>query len=237
MSSDIFSFKQFNVRHNRSSMKVGIDSILLGSWVNVEFANNILDVGTGCGILSLMCAQRNQNAIIEGIDVHAESVEEANENFFNSPWSNRLSAKVRSYNDVIEKKYDLIISNPPFFNSGIERIVNPRECARHQSSLSPTSLLSKGKDILVENGVIGLIFPFCQFKEVVEMAELNRMHLIRAAKIKGRRELEFKRIMMEFQMGENLNFEPVWKEIVLEDLPGSPSEEFKRLCKNFYLKF
>lgn len=237
MSSDIFSFKQFNVRHNRSSMKVGIDSILLGSWVNVEFANNILDVGTGCGILSLMCAQRNQNAIIEGIDVHSESVEEANENFFNSPWSNRLSAKVRSYNDVIEKKYDLIISNPPFFNSGIERIVNPRECARHQSSLSPTSLLSKGKDILVENGVIGLIFPFCQFKEVVEMAELNRMHLIRAAKIKGRRELEFKRIMMEFQMGENLNFEPVWKEIVLEDLPGSPSEEFKRLCKNFYLKF
>ncbi|MBD5330044.1 MAG: methyltransferase [Bacteroides sp.] len=218
-------------------MKVGIDSILLGSWVNVEFANNILDVGTGCGILSLMCAQRNQNAIIEGIDVHSESVEEANENFFNSPWSNRLSAKVRSYNDVIEKKYDLIISNPPFFNSGIERIVNPRECARHQSSLSPTSLLSKGKDILVENGVIGLIFPFCQFKEVVEMAELNRMHLIRAAKIKGRRELEFKRIMMEFQMGENLNFEPVWKEIVLEDLPGSPSEEFKRLCKNFYLKF
>ena len=237
MSSDIFSFKQFNVRHNRSSMKVGIDSILLGSWVNVEFANNILDVGTGCGILSLMCAQRNQNAIIEGIDVHAESVEEANENFFNSPWSNRLSAKVRSYNDVIEKKYDLIISNPPFFNSGIERIVNPRECARHQYSLSPTSLLSKGKDILVENGVISLIFPFCQFKEVVEMAELNRMHLIRAAKIKGRRELEFKRIMMEFQMGENLNFEPVWKEIVLEDLPGSPSDEFKRLCKDFYLKF
>lgn len=237
MRSEIFSFKQFKVRHNRSSMKVGIDSILLGSWANVRLARKILDVGTGCGILSLMCAQRNQNAIIEGIDVHLESVEEANENFLGSPWSNRLSASLRNYNDVTGKRYDLIISNPPFFNSGIEKIINPRECARHQSSLSPKTLISQGKDLLDEGGIIALILPFSQLREVLDTASLNGLRLIRGAKIKGRKDLECKRIMLEFQKRVNVNFQPLWEEIILEESLGSPTDKFKHLCKDFYLKF
>ncbi|MDE6682224.1 MAG: methyltransferase, partial [Muribaculaceae bacterium] len=160
-------------------MKVGIDAILLGSWAEVKNRKRILDVGTGCGLIALMCAQRNSDAQIEAIDIDRGSVEEAQENFDDSPWKERLSVRK---SDFIEHKgtaYDLIISNPPFFSSGITKIANPRERARHQDILSPKVLMEKGCGMLNPNGRIAMIVPFEQVEELIQISLSNELSLIR----------------------------------------------------------
>ena len=114
-----FRFKQFNISHAGASMKVGTDAILLGSWTDVSNTNKILDIGTGCGIIALMLAQRSQ-AIIDAIDIDKSSIDEAAINFDNSPWKGRLRSIHSSVQDFSKKtntKYDLIVSNPPYVDS------------------------------------------------------------------------------------------------------------------------
>lgn len=164
--SEPFQFKQFTVSHSRSSMKVGVDGVLIGAWGAVDGAYGI-DVGCGCGLIALMAAQRNSNAYIDAIDIDTPSVEEATCNFFNSPWSGRLSAKMA---DAIEfskrpdnlEKYDFIVSNPPFFASGISDPSTQREKARHQGSLSPFTLISAAERLLRPGGTLSMIVPFDQ---------------------------------------------------------------------------
>ena len=115
----IFRFKQFEVVNDRTAMKVGTDGVLLGAWCPVAEARRVLDVGTGCGVIALMVAQRNRQALIEGIDIDQDSIAEARLNFANSPWNNRLTAIEGDFNDMDgDARYDLIVSNPPYFTNG-----------------------------------------------------------------------------------------------------------------------
>ncbi|MDE5789837.1 MAG: methyltransferase [Muribaculaceae bacterium] len=238
MQSERFEFKKFGVNHGLSSMKVGIDSILLGCWTDVKTAKKILDVGTGCGILALMCAQRNPDAIIEGIDLDAPSIKEAEENFKASPWGDRISAILSDFLDCKKNGYDLIISNPPFFNSGVNKIVNSRERARHQDTLSPKILIEKGRRMLTSTGIISMIVPYQQKEELIQFALSRGLKDRRCAMVKGRRELSPKRILLEFENSEwEEGNECLEEEIILESSLGNPSEEFKFLCKDFYLNF
>ncbi|MDE6409807.1 MAG: methyltransferase [Muribaculaceae bacterium] len=220
-------------------MKVGIDAILLGSWAEVKNRKRILDVGTGCGLIALMCAQRNSDAQVEAIDIDRGSVEEAQENFDDSPWKERLSVRK---SDFIEHKgtdYDLIISNPPFFSSGITKIANPRERARHQDILSPKVLIEKGSGMLNPNGRIAMIVPFEQVEELIQISLSNELSLIRLTNVRGRKELPPKRAMMEFvkQVYNSVPFPRSETEITLEHAPGRPTKQFKELCKEFYINF
>ena len=138
MRKSFFRFKKFACSHGAGSMKIGVDA------------------GTGCGVIALMCAQRNPASDILAIDVDDSSVMEARENFSMSPWSGRLEAMHEDFNHISLKDVDLIISNPPYFNSGISSPDTPRLMARHQSDLSPHVLLTKGKDMLSERGTFFL---------------------------------------------------------------------------------
>ena len=109
-----FRFKQFTVQHQRSSMKVGTDAVLLGAWCELNGAQRVLDVGTGCGVIALMVAQRNADATILAIDIDPASVNEAQENFDASPWAERLHACRHDFNDLTDDEgFDLIVTNPP----------------------------------------------------------------------------------------------------------------------------
>ena len=168
----MFRFKNFSVSHSRSSMKIGVDAVLIGSWA-AENASEILDVGCGCGIISLMMAQRFPEAQILGLDIHPESVEESRSNFVSSPWSRRLKAIEGEFpiaSELCERKFDLIISNPPFFASGLTELKTPRERARHQASLSVESLLKHSKDFLIQNGVLAMIFPENSYGEALSLS-------------------------------------------------------------------
>ena len=108
--SKTFHFKQFDVLNDKTAMKVGTDGVLLGAWCNVSGARRVLDVGTGCGVIALMVAQRNPDASVLGIDIDASGVEEASYNFAHSPWGDRLEARCVDFNDLdFSAAFDLVV--------------------------------------------------------------------------------------------------------------------------------
>ena len=236
MDSEVFRFKHFEVAHGRSSMKVGVDAVLLGAWAQKDNPRRILDVGTGCGVIALILAQRYPMARIEAIDIDADSVEEAAENFENSPWSRRMQCMYCRFPEDILKangKYDLIVSNPPYFNSGISNPSTAREVARHQGSLSMSSLLEHSATLLAEDGHISLIFP-AEFRDkAMEVARMNGCNLVRECYVRNNMNRPEKRIMMEFGKTQTV---PQEEHITLFD-GGAPSASYLRLCKDLYLKF
>lgn len=237
MEENGFRFKQFEVSHSRSSMKVGVDAVLLGSWVSCVKPEHVLDVGTGCGVISLMLAQRFSEAKIDAIDIHGDSVEEAKLNFRNSPWSDRLRAYKKEFPaDLIKgkEKYDLIISNPPFFSSGIINPFTPREIARHQSRLSASSLLEYSPFILKESGVLAIIIPLEHKDKVLQQSESYGLNLEKECIIKNNPAKQPKRIMIQLVKTPVEN--PLTENLILFE-NGVPTPDYRALCREFYLKF
>ncbi|MGM9816584.1 MAG: tRNA1(Val) (adenine(37)-N6)-methyltransferase [Lepagella sp.] len=235
MRESLFHFKKFSCHHGLGSIKIGVDAVLIGAWANVSHVEHALDVGTGCGVIALMLAQRNDTALIDAIDIDADAIGQANQNFKESPWSDRLKASLERYNDILLKQYDLIISNPPYFDSGITHPDSSRLVARHQSELSPWELLRHGVELLADNGRIALIIPADQMGELVEAAKEIGLNLWRCTRVKGHADAPIKRALLEF--GKSPTATPEETLLTLETAPGQPTEEYRRLCKDFYLKF
>lgn len=252
MGENLFRFKQFSCSHGRSSIKIGVDAVLTGAWADVSECSNILDVGTGCGVIALMCAQRNPTARVLAIDIHTDSVEEAADNFRNSPWSGRLNAMQADFLSLSSKlshKFDLIVSNPPFFSSGISTADTPRIAARHEVTLSPATLIENCRLLLSDHGRLDMITPADKGAGLAELAAENGLKLLRYCYVKGTPAKPPKRILLEFGIcgdkrvgdrgGESLKIEPPREEnsLILEISPGNPSEEHRRLCHDFYLYY
>ena len=231
-----FRFKQVKVSHWRSSMKVGVDAVILGAWAGVDGMDRILDVGCGCGVISLMAAQRNISAVITGIDIDSDSVTECNENFINSPWSSRLKAVhcdfLEYHNDT---SFDLIVSNPPYFDSGISDPETARLRARHEGALSPATLLEKGRDLLTPQGRIALVTPADRETTLIREAESIGLSPRRIMRVSGRPEKDVKRIFLEF--GQINGESPEISSMSIEKTPGEFTDEYLDLCRDFYLKF
>ena len=238
MKECVFHFKKFDCSHGRSSMKIGVDAVLLGAWADVSGVYRILDVGTGCGVIALMVAQRNKDAEIIAIDIDGPSVEEAKTNFAKSPWSSRLRAAVEDYSTLHISPVDLIISNPPYFKSGIECPDSARLVARHDASLSPLSLLECGRSLLTERGRVAMVIPADREDEVVSAAVSYGYVLKRCCRVRGHAEAPVKRLLLEFSKSDNGSDNIGGCEsLVLEVEPNHPTEEHRLLCKDFYLKF
>ncbi len=243
----VFRFKQFDCRHERSAMKIGVDSVLLGSWMTpLEGKGKILDVGTGCGLLALMCAQRNPETAIDAIEMEQGAYEEASANFETSPWADRLTAICGDFTRFalepgIRSTYDRIISNPPYFDSGVAQDGSARIAARHQDLLSPETLIRLSVPLLAPLGRLAMIVPTEQAEELIAVAKEVGMDLSRICEVRGRENLPSKRTMLEFVKEEervNKVKEILNKEtLILEVSPGMPTDEHRQLCKNFYLKF
>lgn len=234
-----FRFKQFEVFHHRSSMKIGVDAVILGSWADFQYATSILDAGCGCGVISLMAAQRNKDAKVFAIDIDAESVDESNANFSTSPWCDRLSAELSDFTEFCGTKaghseFDYIVSNPPYFSSGIETPESIRLKARHQGTLSPHVILEKGRPILSAAGRIGMVVPFDQIEELKTDADNYGLFTVRSLIMAGRTGLPPKRVFMEFS---KLPLPETVEYLAIENTDGTYSDEYVSLCKDFYLKF
>ena len=141
-------------------MKVGTDGVLLGAWAPCEGAESILDVGSGTGLISLMVAQRNSNAKIDAIEIDAEAGVQMNSNFNASPWAKRLNGVVLNYLSAdFNKKFDLIVSNPPFYQSGVSGVLTDRQKSRHEHSLPTVAFLEKSYSLLGPSGKLAVIIP------------------------------------------------------------------------------
>jgi len=231
----VFKLKQFSVRHEKSAMKIGVDSIILGSWTNIPEYGRILDVGTGCGILALMMAQRS-NLEIDAIECDKESYNESIENFNNSHWKKRLFAYNCFFQDYAEKcnkKYTLIICNPPFFKNGTTPYELGRTIARHEKSLSINDLIYYSKKILDENGIISLIIPYERINDLLKINEDNKMFINRILYIKPTPYKNIHRVCIEISLYKH----ELYEEKILTIENGKRhhfTDEYINLTKDFY---
>ena len=247
MSKNIspFRFKMFTVSHHRSSMKVGVDGVLIGCWADTERAGRILDVGTGCGLIALIMAQRAPFAMIDAIDIDFPSIEESLENISASPWKDRIRTERCAYSDVTSllkdnnSGYDLIISNPPYFNSGVTETVTAREKARHQGELSPSVILKGALELLNTGGSVAMVIPADISKKLEEEASGMGFFLIRKCLVRGHEGAPYKRVLLQWRLLDSLSesFRLSVELLTLEISPGKPTDRYRSLCKDFYLRF
>lgn len=158
-----FTFKQFFVAHDRCAMKVGTDGILLGAWAPIARVNRILDIGTGSGLLALMLAQRTEASVtLDAVELDVDAAAQAAENVQESPWAQRIAvhqADVRDWIAGQNSRYDLIVSNPPYYEQGVECATPQREQARYTTSLDHTALLACAADAITEEGFFCVVLP------------------------------------------------------------------------------
>ena len=230
----IFRFKQFAVVNDRTAMKVGTDGVLLGAWCPVAGVNRTLDVGTGCGVIALMVAQRNTTAMIDAIDIDHDSIEEAAVNFGNSPWGERLNAIEGDFNELrASKKYDLIVSNPPYFTNGVLPTGNSRTTARHTASLSYRQLIEGAARLLIDNGTLALISPTDAEGDIVEAATFASLPVRQMTRVIPVEGAEAKRTLWLLSRRDISYREDT---LTIAHSNGSFTREYIDLTQAFYLK-
>lgn len=158
-----FTFKQFFVAHDRCAMKVGTDGILLGAWAPVADVKRVLDIGTGSGLLALMLAQRtDESVIIDAVELDATAAEQAQENILQSPWAHRVTVHCEDVVQWVPRqtvRFDLIISNPPYYEQGVECATPQREQARYTTTLDHQTLLANATECITEEGFFCVVLP------------------------------------------------------------------------------
>lgn len=224
-----FRFKQFDIKQSSDVFRVGTDAVLLGALANISEAKKVLEVGTGTGIISLMIAQRNPEAQILAIDINSEAVNISQTNFSNSPFSDRIKNRLQDFkNFETGEKFDLIISNPPYFeiNSSEKDIL-----ARQKLELDFSDLINKSSQLLSDNGLFTVIIPIDSEKEFTEICFNNNLFLQRKVIIKGIKTSEPKRLVLEFSFKES---ETIIENFVIEKAPRVYSDEYLELTKDFH---
>lgn len=236
--NNYFQFKQFRIVQERSAMKVGMDGVLLGAWTDVSKAERILDVGSGTGLIALMMAQKSSLAQIDAIEIDSEAVPEAVLNALQSQWSARIQIELSSFQEFAEqtdRKYDLIVSNPPFFTNGVKAPLENRAQARHSDSLPLEVLISGAAGLLTEKGRIALVLPIESLPEIRSLADLNKLFISRLCRVKPNPIKPEFRILIELTNAECTIQE---SELMIEfEKHHDYTPEYKALTKDFYLKF
>ena len=232
-----FQFKQFYVAHDHSSMRVGTDAVLLGVAARVENAENILDVGTGCGVIALVMAQKSA-ARITAIDIDRQSAEEAEKNFAASPWGHRLKAvhtPLQAHLADLHACYDVIVSNPPFFQDSLKAPDEVRNRARHNDTLSYEELAGASYRLLTGKGALWIILPINESKKFEKIARdyglfLKYELLIhpKPGREPNRRIMEFVTIAVEHSETEKL---------IIREENHEFTREYKEFTSDFYLHF
>lgn len=232
-----FYFKHFGVKDDRSTMKVGTDAVLLGAAVDVAGAASILDIGTGCGVIALMLAQRS-DALIEAIDIDEESVKQAKENVVKSPWKERINVinvSLQDYADVCSKKYDLIVSNPPYFSNSLKSPSQRRNLSRHDHSLRYDDLIRIASQILNPNGSFWVILPEAKCEEFIQKAGQNNLFPSKLLYIIPKPNRNIQLVIIRFDKCSVVA--PVIQTLHIKNENNSYSKEYKNLTGEFYLDF
>ena len=248
----VFRFKRFEVVNERSAMKVNTDGVLLGALMTILPADRtLLDIGTGTGTIALMAAQRlSQRSIsllsceagqtdcrtvqIDAIDIDEASAEEAEANFRNSPWSEVLHAYHTSLDEFAsDRKYDLIFSNPPYFEDSLNAPEERRNNARHTSTgLSYREILDFASQSLTDNGRVAFVLPAETEAALCRHARMNGLHLFRIVRVRTVPRKDPSRIIAEFS---RTRIDTPEDTVLTIQNEGKYTEEYLSLMRDFYL--
>lgn len=236
-NNHIFRFKQFEVKQEKSAMKICTDSCVFGAVVNPEASNFILDIGTGTGLLALMMAQKT-NAQIDAIEIDADASDEARYNFFTSPWSDRLKliqSSIQNYSEVSPIKYDFIISNPPFFSDNLKSSGEKRNIAMHSESLSQQDFVIAVKKLLSAKGYLAVLLPPFEADQLEKRLTVEGLFPHRYCFLKNNRLSNPIRKISTY--GTSKLPEISISEIIIRNEVGDYSHQFQTLLKDYYIIF
>lgn len=227
-----FRFKQFDIYQEQTAMKVGTDGVLLGAWTEINKGKNILDVGCGTGLLSLMLAQKSE-AKITAVEIDPKAFEEALYNISISPWSEQIELIEADFKDFqSDLKFDLIICNPPFFKGKKED--TSRSKARQNTFLPFDLLISKASSLLDKAGAFSLIAPYDDQEEIMELAASVQLFPSEIVHVKGHETALYKRTLFRFEK-VNQNEGPFVGEITIEVERNQFTKEYTELLRPYLL--
>jgi tRNA1Val (adenine37-N6)-methyltransferase len=235
-SSKPFHFKLFSIEQDHCAMKVGTDGVLLGAWADVQYAKTVLDIGTGTGVIAIMLAQRNSKAIVHGVEVDEMACHQAKENMDASPFSERLNAfalDIQTYAKITDRKYDLIVSNPPFFTGGTLSATQDKTNVRHTVKLPHGDLLLAVKQLITDKGRFCVVLPLIEGLRFKELAERSGLFCTKITEIRPKIEKAVERLLLQFENHENL---VVKNTLVIHANVGRHdfTPEYINLVKDFY---
>jgi tRNA1Val (adenine37-N6)-methyltransferase len=235
MSETTFHFRQFTINQDRCAMKVSTDAVLIGSWVQAGNSKHILDIGTGTGVIALMLAQKS-NALLDAIEIDKQACQQAEENFRLSPWNDRLNVThgcFQEFSKQQKNKYDLIVTNPPYFHHAPKPLQESRFNARHCEALTFDELIEGVLITLNENGRFCVILPYREGLEFMDKAQRRGLFCHHLLRVKTKTDRAEKRLIMEF----GFEFKSLSEdEIVIQQDDGSVTTEYVELTKDYYLQ-
>ncbi|MBN2737518.1 MAG: methyltransferase [Spirochaetales bacterium] len=235
MAEEVFKFKQFCVTQKASAMKIGFDSVLIGSWANVDLAESAIDAGTGTGVIALMLAQRKPGLHVLAVEIDEHSASEAELNARNSPWPERVTVVKADFRMLsIENPVDLIVSNPPFFEafSGTKSPSPRRAGARQKLFLDFNELLSQSQCLLKNEGRLCLILPANEKQGFLKTAAKAGFYPCRCAAVASLPGRQAHRILLELGKSPCPCSE---EKLVIEEKHHCYTREMIALTKDFYL--
>lgn len=239
LSNSYFEFKQFRVEQSGSAMKVGTDGVLIGAWARFEGNKQILDLGTGTGVIALMAAQRScGQARIVAIDIDPDSASQAASNAALSRWSESIEVRCTALQQLTDCDglFDHVVSNPPYFRRSLPSPDSGRTLARHDNNLPLDQIPRLCFKLLTERGLLSLIVPDNELQTVTSCARLAGFALQRVCRVSSFVDSVPIRVMCEFGKGIDCG-RAESTTLAIHNPDGSYTEQYRRLTEEFYLKF
>jgi tRNA1Val (adenine37-N6)-methyltransferase len=238
MPGTSFAFKQFIIKQDKCAMKVGTDAVLLGAWIFPNGSKQILDIGTGTGVISLMLAQKT-DAHIDAIDIDTNAFNQATQNASESKFSSQISvihSSLQEYSKIANKKYNLIVTNPPYFEQSLKSSDEQRSFARHADVLPFEELIDGVIKLLDPKGKFCLILPTLEAEKFRVLAQKRGLFLSKLLRVKSKVNKDIdKRHLMQFEFTPTEFSE---KTLAIElDERHQYTDDYKQLTKDYYLNF
>ena len=241
MPNEYFQFKQFRILQEHSGLKVTTDACAFGAWVaNIiqmmdQEPKRILDIGSGTGILSLMLAQITEKSLITAVEINEEGCDEANNNFKNSPWSDRLNchqSPIQNFGS--NHPFDLIICNPPFFSDSQKGKLAAKNLALHDQQLPMDELIESIHQLLAKNGTCYMLYPEREMNAFTSQAAKSGLHTHQYVYLKNELNQPIFRVMRRFGFERE---EVTATELIIRERSGKYTANFWELMQDFYLDY
>lgn len=240
----MFTFRQFTIEQDRCAMKVGTDGVLLGAWAELPIVSGVgsptprvLDIGTGTGVVALMMAQRYPDALVDAVEIDADAASQAGENVARSPFASRVrvfNTSIQDFAAASTERYDVIVSNPPYFQNSLRNPDAQRSLARHADSLPFSEFIRAAAVLLKDDGVMSIIIPTGNtLNDIIEQAIYQGFLVTRQTFVKTSERRAPKRCLLE--LARRRDAEPVIETQCLSGIGNTRSEWYANITKDFYL--